>query len=182
MLDTAPGHHGTVEPLRRNHGFLLLLGGSSISMLGSRVTTIAYPLLVLTISGSPLLAGWACFAATAPSVLVYLPGGAIVDRCNPRLAMLASEIVRGLVIASVVVSLAMSELTVGQLIAAAVVEEIFEVFSSLAERRLTCTLVELDNVPSALAQTEGADPPGRHARPTAGRLALRLFAHLSVLL
>ena len=73
----------------------------------------------------------------------------------------------------------MSKLTVGQLIAAAVVEEIFEVFSSLAERRLTCTLVELDNVPSALAQTEGrthlAVMLGR-----ARRLALRLLAHLPV--
>jgi len=156
MLDTetAPGDHGLVAPLRRNHGFWLLLGGSSISMLGSRVTTIAYPLLVLAISGSPVMAGWACFAATAPSVLFYLPAGAIVDRCNPRIAMLICEILRGLVIASVVAALLMSELTVLQLIVAAVVEEIFEVFSSLAERRLTYSLVDPRNVPSALAQAE----------------------------
>lgn len=154
MLDTAPGHHGTVEPLRRNHGFVLLMGGSSISMLGSRVTTIAYPLLVLAISGSPVMAGWACFAATAPSVLFYLPAGAIVDRCNPRIAMLIFEILRGLVIASVVAALVLRELTVLQLILAAGVEEIFEVFSSLAERRLTYSLVDPEKVPSALAQTE----------------------------
>jgi MFS family permease len=156
MLDTETVrvHRDTVVPLRRNHGFSLLLGGSWISMLGSRVTTIAYPLLVLAISGSPLLAGWACFGATAPSVLFYLPAGAIIDRCNPRLAMLVCEILRGLVIASVVTAMVMSKLTVWQLILAAVVEQILEVFSNLAERRLTCSLVEPGNVPSALARTE----------------------------
>jgi len=152
--DTALGHPDTVAPLRRNHGFLLLLGGSSISMLGSRVTTIAYPLLVLAISGSPVMAGWACFAATAPSVLFYLPAGAIVDRCNPRIAMLTFKVLRGLVIASVVAALVMHELTVLQLIVAAGIEEIFQVFSSLAERRLTYSLVDPAKVPSALAQTE----------------------------
>jgi hypothetical protein len=157
MLDTGTvgDYRDTVVPLRRNRGFSLLLGGSWVSMLGSRVTTIAYPLLVLAISGSPLLAGWACFAATAPSVLFYLPAGAIVDQWNPRLAMLFCESLRGLVIASVVAAMVMSELTVWQLISAAAVEEILEVFSNLAERRLTCSLVEPGNVPSALARTEG---------------------------
>lgn len=157
MLDTGTigDHRDTAVPLRRNRGFSLLLGGSWVSMLGSRVTTIAYPLLVLAISRSPLLAGWACFAATAPSVLFYLPAGAIVDRFNPRLAMLLCESLRGLVIASVVTAMVMSELAVWQLISAAVVEEILEVFSNLAERRLTCSLVEPGNVPSALARTEG---------------------------
>lgn len=152
--ETVRDHREAVVPLRRNRGFSLLLGGSWVSMLGSRVTTIAYPLMVLAISRSPLLAGWACFAATAPSVLFYLPAGAIVDRCNPRLAMLVCEICRGLVIASMVAALLMSELTVWRLIAAAVVEEILEVFSNLAERRLTCSLVEPGHVPSALARTE----------------------------
>lgn len=159
-----PGRGERLLPLRRNNGFKLLLSGSSgfkllltgssVSLLGSRVTTIAYPLLALAISGSPLLAGWACFAATVPSVLVYLPAGAIVDRYNPRVAMLFCESIRGLAILSLVVALSMAKLTVALLITAAVVEEIFEVFSNLAERRLTCSLVEPENVPSALAGTE----------------------------
>jgi MFS family permease len=155
--ETAPGHQDTEEPLRRNHGFWLLLGGSSVSMLGSRVTTIAYPLLVLTISGSPVMAGWACFAATAPSVLFYLPAGAIVDRWNPRIAMLTFEALRGLVIAGIVAALVTHKLTVLELIVAAGIEEIFEVFSSLAERRLTYSLVDPGSVPSALAQTEARE-------------------------
>lgn len=138
----------------RDRSFWLLLTGSSVSMLGSRVTTIAYPLLVLAMTGSPVMAGWACFAATAPSILFYLPAGALVDRCNPRVAMLICEAVRGAVIAIVVGALLASRLTVALLIAAAVVEEILEVFSTLAERRLALSLVDPGKAASALAQTE----------------------------
>lgn len=70
-------------------------------MLGSHVTTIAYPLLVLRLTGSPFEAGWVAFAATAPSILVHMPARALVDRWDPRQAMLMSEIDRGIAIAAV---------------------------------------------------------------------------------
>ena len=139
MLDTGTVRgQGAVVPLRRNHGFLLLMGGSSISMLGSRVTTIAYPLLVLAISGSPVMAAGP--VRGHGSERPVLPAGGRDRRpVQPPVAMLVFETLRGLVIASVVATLVMHELTVPQLIVAAGVEEIFEVFSSLAERRLTST-------------------------------------------
>jgi MFS family permease len=139
---------------RRIREFRLLLTGSSVSMLGSRVSTIAYPLLVLALTDSPVAAGWACFAATAPSVLFYLPAGALVDRWNPRRAMLTCESLRGLAIASVVLLLALGRLSVTLLILVAVVEEILEVFSNLAERRVARSLVEPSDAASALAQSE----------------------------
>jgi hypothetical protein len=69
--------------------------------------------------------------------------------------MLICEFCRGLVLASVVVAMVISRLTVAQLIVAAVVEQVFQVFSTLAERRLTQALVDRDDAASALAQTEG---------------------------
>jgi predicted MFS family arabinose efflux permease len=138
----------------RNPNFGLLLTGSSVSLLGSRVTTIAYPLLVLAITGSPVVAGLACFAATAPSVLFYLPAGALVDRCQPRIALLICESVRGGIIAVVVIVLLVSHPSLLLLILAAGAEEILEVFSTLAERRLARSLVDPENAASALAQAE----------------------------
>ena len=41
--------------------FRRVLGASSVSMLGSHVTTIAYPLLVLRLTGSPVTAGFIVF-------------------------------------------------------------------------------------------------------------------------
>lgn len=139
---------------RRALEFRLLLTGSSVSMLGSRLSTIAYPLLVLSFTGSPVAAGWACFATTAPSVLFYLPAGALVDRRNPRYVMLTCEFMRGATVLSVVMLLAAGSRNVMLLVCLAVVEEILEVFSSLAERRIARSLVDPAEAASALAQSE----------------------------
>jgi MFS family permease len=141
-------------PLGRNRDLRLLLAGSSVSMLGSRLTAIGYPLLVLALSGSPLAAGLAGFAATAPSILVYLPAGALVDRWDPRRAMLLSEFGRGAAIAAVVITVALGTPSVAQLIALVVVEETLEVFSALSEQRFVCSLMEPDCTTSVLARKE----------------------------
>ena len=44
-------------PLRRNRDFQLLWGGQAVSLLGSQTSRIAYPLLVLAMTGSPAKAG-----------------------------------------------------------------------------------------------------------------------------
>jgi len=151
---TASKSTSTRRLIRENPTFRRLLGASSVSMLGSHITTIAYPLLVLRLTGSPFTAGCAAFAATAPSVLVYIPAGALVDRWNPRRAMLLSELGRGLAIASVAVTLALGEPIVALLIAVAVIEGVLEVFSGLAERRYVGSSVEADDVSPALVGME----------------------------
>jgi len=142
--------------LRRNRDFQLLLTGSTVSMLGSRLTAIGLPLLVLALSGSPLVAGWAGFAVAAPSVLVFLPAGALADRWNPRLAMIVSEVGRGAAITAVVMLMwLLRQPSVALLIALVVVEEVLGVFSVLSERRLICSLVKPDQTAAALAGAEG---------------------------
>jgi MFS family permease len=150
---------GGKQTLRR------LLAGSSVSMLGSHVTTIAYPLLVLRMTGSPFAAGCVAFAATAPTILAYMPAGALVDRWDPRRAMLTSEVGRGIAISSVVVMLALERFIMPLLIAAAVVEGILEVFSGLAERRYVGSLVEPGQVSDALVRIEART----HVALVAGR-------------
>lgn len=154
-VTAATQHAGPGSVLRSNRGFRVLLRGSSVSMLGSRVSTLAFPLLVLALTGSPIVAGWACFAATMPSFLFYLPAGALVDRAeDPRRAMLFSEIARGVAVALIVVMILTHQSVVALTVLAAV-EEILEVFSVLAERRFVRALVKPDQVASALASSEG---------------------------
>lgn len=141
-------------PVRRNRNFRRLVMGSSVSRLGTRVVTIAYPMLVLYLTGSPVTAGWVAFAASAPSFLIYIPAGALVDRCDPRRTMLLSEFGRGVAIAAVVASLATGRPSVPLLIVIAVIEETLEVFSTLAERRYVRSLVEPDQASAALARSE----------------------------
>lgn len=140
--------------LRRKRAFAWLLGSSSVSMLGSRLTTIAYPMLVLYLHGSPAIAGLAVFAANAPSFFVYIPAGALVDRWDPRRTLLVAEAGRGLAIGSVVALLWLHHATVLLVIAAAIIEESLEVFALLAERRYVRALVDPERAPSALASIE----------------------------
>ena len=130
--------------------------GSSISMFGSRISTVAFPMLVLYINNSPFITGLVAFLVIAPTMLVYMPAGVLVDRWNPRRVMLASELLRGLVIASVVVSLIMfgTHLSIGFLISAMVAEEVLEIFFTLAERRYMSRLMERDNMASRQAYIE----------------------------
>jgi MFS family permease len=155
--------------------FGVLMAGSSVSMFGSRISTVAFPMLVLHIEDSPFITGLVAFAIIAPSMLVYVPAGVLVDRWNPRRVMLVSELLRGLVIASVVLSLAICRLQVSLwfLIPAMIVEEILEIFFTLADRRYLSRLMERDNIASRQASVEVRS----HAAVLAGRpLGPFLFA------
>src|ERR1700677_689893 len=154
---------GNLVPLQAEDGslqfpvdksFRLLLGGSMLSMLGSRLTSIAYPMLVLYLTRSAAMAGVAVFAATMPSIFAYLPAGALVDRWNPRWTILISESCRGVAIGAVVFLLVVNRPYVWVIIGAAVCEGVLGGFSSLAERRVVRVIVPADDVPAAQVSLE----------------------------
>ncbi len=70
--------------LWRNRDFVLLWTGQTISVFGSTVSTLAFPLLVLAITQSPAQAGVTGFVAGLPRVVFQLPAGAWVDRWDRR--------------------------------------------------------------------------------------------------
>jgi MFS family permease len=142
------------DGLQRKRDFRILLAGSSVSMLGSRLTAVAYPLLILALTQSPLIAGWAGFAVTVSNLVLYLPVGALVDRWDPRHVMLVSEFCRGATVATLVIMIVSGSRGVLVLIILAVVEQAFAVFSTLSEWRFVRLLVGPDNVASSLAQSE----------------------------
>lgn len=132
------------------------MSGSSISMLGTRISTVAFPMLVLHLYNSPFITGLVAFAAIAPSMLVYVPAGALVDRWNPRRVMLVSEMLRGCTIASVIAVLitCRMHIYIGFLIAAMLAEEILEIFTILADRRYLNKIIKRDEMTSGQASVE----------------------------
>jgi hypothetical protein len=88
----------TSLPLRRNRDFLLLQAGQLLSSAGTESTSIAYPLLVLSVTGSAARAGVVSFARTLPWALLALPAGVLADRWNRRRLMVAADGVRMLAI------------------------------------------------------------------------------------
>ena len=147
--------------------FRILIFGSSVSMLGTRISTLAFPLLVLGIKNSPLMAGLVAFGAIVPGVLLYIPAGDIVDRQDPRRVMLVTEFSRGAVAVLVVIALMIFKrnISIVFLLLAMFTEEVLEIFSTLADRRYLNQLMERDKISSRHASAEART----HAAALAGR-------------
>src|SRR5918912_691415 len=111
----------TPRPLRRNRDFLLLWSGQAISELGTRTAWIAYPLLVLALTGSPAKAGIVGFANRFPLVVFSLPAGALVDRWERKRIMLVCDAGRAVGVGSIALSLALGRLAFAQIVLVAAV-------------------------------------------------------------
>ena len=161
----APLSPPVAVPLRRNRDFLVFWSSQVVSTVGTRITSVAFPLLVLALTGSPAQAGLVGFAQTLPFLVWFLPAGALVDRWDRKRVMLASDAARALAMASIVVAVAADAMTVPHAAAVAFVEGTFFVFFDVAETAALPHLVSPRQLPTALAQNQarqlGADLAGQ---------------------
>ena len=84
---------------RRN--FPLLWVSQAFSLLGTSISTLAYPLLILDLSGSALQAGLVGTVIAATGLVFRLPGGVLADRHPPRALMLTADAVRAVAVGGV---------------------------------------------------------------------------------
>lgn len=77
--------------LWRNRNYAVLVGGQIISLVGSRISEIALPLLVLSISRSPAETGLIGAASGLPYPFLGSLAGALVDRWDRKRIMLVCE-------------------------------------------------------------------------------------------
>jgi MFS family permease len=144
-------------PLWRNRDFLLLWTGQVVSTIGTRVSGLAYPLIVLAITGSAAQAGLVAAAQTAPFLIWFLPAGALVDRWPRKRIMLAADAGRAAALASVAVAVLLGWITIGYLIVVAFVEGTLYVFFLLAETAALPYVVPKPQLPTAVAQNQARD-------------------------
>ena len=90
--------------LWHNRNYLLLWSGQTISSVGSGVSQIAFPLLVLMLTHSPAQAGLAGALRAAPYFIFTLPGGALIDRWNRKWVMILCDAGRALSLGSIPVA------------------------------------------------------------------------------
>jgi MFS family permease len=138
-------------PLWRNRDFVLLQAGQMLSTIGSTSTQVAYPLLILALTHSPAKAGAVGFANLAPYALFALFAGVAADRWNRKTVMIAMDLVRVLGMASIVVALALGELTFAQVVVVAFLEGSAFVFFNIAEVGAVRSVVPTQQLPDAFA-------------------------------
>ena len=83
-------------PLRKNRDFRLLWIGEAASMLGTQLSVVAFPLLVLELTGSPFRAGLVGTVGLVPVVCLSLPFGVLADRVDRKRAMITCNVVGAL--------------------------------------------------------------------------------------
>ncbi|GIJ70083.1 MFS transporter [Virgisporangium ochraceum] len=143
--------------LWRNRDFMLLWSGQVVSTLGTRISGIAYPLLVLALTGSPAQAGLVGFAQGLPFLVWFLPAGALVDRWPRKRVMLVADLGRGLALGTVAAAVLVDRITVAHLLLVAFVEGTLYVFFLLAEGAALPHVVPRPQLSTAIAQNQARD-------------------------
>lgn len=141
-------------PLWRNRDFGLLWSGAAFSILGMRVCSIAWPLLVIFDGGSAERAGLVGFAALLPQLVVQLPAGVLVDRWDRKKVMICSDLIGLTAIASVLATLLIWRLTLPHLLIAAFLAGSASVCYQLSERAAVRAVVHPSHLSAALSQNE----------------------------
>lgn len=85
----------------RNRNFLMLWIGQLVSQIGDQFATIAVLMLVNNLTDSTLPLGMLALSLTIPQIIFGLLGGVFVDRWDRKTVMIASDVVRGLAISTV---------------------------------------------------------------------------------
>ncbi|MFD4508598.1 MFS transporter [Streptomyces sp. NPDC058457] len=86
-------------PLRRNKGFRMLWIGQLLSDTGTQISGIAYPLLILALTHSVVLAGVVGTVRAITVLCLQLPAGALSDRFDRPLTMIICDITRTVLLA-----------------------------------------------------------------------------------
>ncbi|MYX46687.1 MFS transporter, partial [Streptomyces sp. SID89] len=143
-----------VKPLLRNRDFVLLWQAAAVSGLGSNASSVAYPLLILALTGSPADAGLTGFIALLPQLLFQLPAGALVDRWNRRRTMIACDVLRGAAVGSVAAALLLHRLSLPHVLAVGFAEGTLTVCFRIAASAAVPNVVHPSQLAAALSRNE----------------------------
>ena len=116
---------------------------------------LAYPLLVLALTHSAVIAGAVGTAASGAAFLVRLPAGALTDRLDRRRTMIACDAVRAVALAALAALVATHAVTWPLVLAVAVVDRIGDTLFSPASLAAMPAIVADEQLEHAWALSEG---------------------------
>ena len=144
--------------LRDNPNFRRYFIGQSVSLLGDQITLIALPLTaVLALHADAAQMGALTTVALIPNLLFSLHAGVWVDRRGRRRqAMLATDVARGLVIATIPIAYAFGHLTWTQLYIVGFLTGSLSVLFNVAYGGFFQTVVEREDYVAANSLIHGS--------------------------
>lgn len=135
--------------LRDDSDFRRFLAARLISLTGTTVTFVAFPVVVYELSGSPLLTALVAAFEALPYLLFGLVAGALADRVDRKRVMVATDLTQAAVLATIPLAHWFGVLTVPHMLAAAFVVPALFVFFDAADFGAVPTLVGRSRIAEA---------------------------------
>ncbi|MBO3676008.1 MFS transporter [Streptomyces sp. NEAU-YJ-81] len=155
-------------PLSRNRDYRLLWGSQALSEFGFHAAVIAFPLLVLALTGSAAASGLVMGTIAAAQMVVGLPAGVLVDRYDRKAIMLGCEAAQAVSAISLVVAVWAGAATVWHMVAVAAVFGASAALFEPAENASLPALVADDHLPTAVAMNTARASMGQLAGTATG--------------
>lgn len=157
-------------PLRSNRNFRLLWIGQILSDVGTQIGTLAYPLLVLALTHSALVAGAVGTAASAAAFAVRLPAGALADRLDRRWTMVVCDAARAAALGLLAALVLVHAVNWPVVMAVAVVDRAGETLFTPASLAALPLIVPDEQLEAAWAVSEGRQYAANLTGPPLGGL------------
>lgn len=167
-----------VSPLlRENRVFRRFWAGETISLMGDQVTLIALPLTaVLVLDANAAQMGYLVAAELTPNLLFGLHAGAWVDkRGRRRQIMIATDLGRGAILATIPLAYAFGALTIQQLYVVAFLVGSLSVLFAVAYASLFIVLVEREKYVTASSLLAGSRAFSFVAGPSVGGVLVQIL-------
>ncbi|SDD35075.1 MFS transporter [Kordiimonas lacus] len=139
----------------KDRNFRIFWIGEFISVIGDHISMLAFPWLVLQLTGSEFMMGLVFAAQGLPRAILMLMGGAVVDRTSPRKVMLYTNVIRMVLMAVLAYLLFTGGVTIGIVFAIALAFGVADAFFYPATTSIVPSLVKKDQLKqgNALVQT-----------------------------
>jgi MFS family permease len=143
--------------LRRNANFVHLWGAATVSTFGSLVTRTALPFTaILLLDASPAAIAMLRIAELLPGFVFGLVAGAWVDRLSRKPIMIATDVSRALLVATIPLGAFLGWLGLGHLYLIAALVSVLSVFFDVSYQSILPALVENDELVEANSKLSAA--------------------------
>jgi predicted MFS family arabinose efflux permease len=160
----------------RERNFLRLWLAISVSSFGSTITTIAFPLVAVTmLHAGPAAVGGLSAAFTLPYVVIGPLAGVYADRLPRRAILIAADLFRTLVLVTIPLAAALGGLNVVCLYAAAFALGIGDVWFDIAHGSYLPALVRRERLIEAHSKLEVSQSAAQVAGPGLSGLLIQAF-------
>lgn len=166
--DRSPAPVATASSLWLNRDYLGWWIGTTVSTLGSSLSRIAFPLLMLYQTGSVAAAGAIAACENVGRLTTLLVGGVLADRFSRKSLLVAVPLMQGAAVGAVVPLVTTHHVSVASLGAAAAMQGLADGLGGGATRSALRRIVPAAQFPAASASRQGRDMAAELVGPPIG--------------